>query len=363
MCLHQFSTIKRLLGGIHVYLVYILLQIIEKLNGERSLNAAYHLLKGKRSGQSLQDVKLFDIESFFGITPKLTESIYEGTMKKIAENDWITIAQNGLVQLTTQGRKYMDEGPSFHFNGWDYRGKEHLFFKRLSLFVQTISHLQQRERSFLPIQKETDIQQFVKAYFLRHRSDGIEQMRNRLYEEFHHVFRQPTMREEHKQMVVYRLTGHNDIGWTWEQLATEMKLDIVTVRLLFVEALHMMLDTVLTSNEYAILKSLAQHIRVTSYLTDSALKTMYLFQQGDSLNTIAQKRDLQMSTIEDHLIEIAMHSPTFPYDKFVEASAIQSVLNKVEELQTVRLKVLKNAFPELTYFQLRLIVTMKEGSF
>ena len=38
----------------------ILLQIFQKLNKERTISAAYHVLRGKRSGQTIQDIGLFN---------------------------------------------------------------------------------------------------------------------------------------------------------------------------------------------------------------------------------------------------------------------------------------------------------------
>ena len=43
----------------------ILLFIIHKLSGQRSENAPYYLIKGKKSGQTIQDVTYFQLSSFF----------------------------------------------------------------------------------------------------------------------------------------------------------------------------------------------------------------------------------------------------------------------------------------------------------
>ena len=51
------------------------------------------------------------------------------------------------------------------FNGWDYRGREMIFFARLSLAVQTVSNFKAGEKSFMPIQKDHDIQSFVKKLY------------------------------------------------------------------------------------------------------------------------------------------------------------------------------------------------------
>ena len=50
----------------------ILLTIISRIDGERTIYAGLHLLRGKRSGQTLQDVEYYGLKDFFGILPKLT---------------------------------------------------------------------------------------------------------------------------------------------------------------------------------------------------------------------------------------------------------------------------------------------------
>ena len=49
----------------------LLLFIISRLDGERTIYAGLHLLRGKRSGQTLQDVEYYNLKPLFGILPKL----------------------------------------------------------------------------------------------------------------------------------------------------------------------------------------------------------------------------------------------------------------------------------------------------
>ena len=75
------------------------------------------------------------------------------------------------------------------------------------------------------------------------------------------------------------------------------------------------------------------------------------------MESIAAVRKLKMSTIEDHIIEMAMNDERFPITHFVSEEQIRSVVSKSEELGTKRLKLLKNEFESLSYFELRLILT------
>lgn len=53
----------------------LLCVLFSKLDGEKTANAALHLLRGKRSGQTIQDVKYYDLKMFFGLLPKLPQQL------------------------------------------------------------------------------------------------------------------------------------------------------------------------------------------------------------------------------------------------------------------------------------------------
>ena len=93
-----------------------------------------------------------------------------------------------------------------------------------------------------------------------------------------------------------------------------------------------------------------------TYLTQSAERTKKLFEQGYSVEQIASLRKLKLSTIEDHFIEMAANMESFPFKEFISEEQRDTVWRHVEQLQTKRLRLLKQQCPELSYFQLRLIV-------
>ena len=68
----------------------ILLTIIRKLDGERTIYAGFHLLRGKRSGQTLQDVEYYGVKAFFGILPKLSLEQFNEAAKELHDADYIS---------------------------------------------------------------------------------------------------------------------------------------------------------------------------------------------------------------------------------------------------------------------------------
>ncbi len=338
----------------------ILLKIINKLDGERSIYASYHLLRGKRSGQTLQDVEYYQLKDYFGILPKLSKEEFDLNVNRLITAKHIEITADSIVRLTYIGKNELSKMDEFYFRGWDYRGSEKVFYARLSLLIQTYSNLLAQNKSFLPIQKEYEIQTFVKAFLLKYvnlESDLI----GRLNLELQLAFEKSSMSEVQKKIFVYRLTGFQLTGLTWGQLADHLKIEPMSVRLLLIEGLHRLLDVIEMSDGFPLLKKLAEGVKVNTYLTQSCLKTKDLFEKNFSIEEIAKKRSLKVSTIEDHFVEMSLNDPDFPISNFISKDKLIAVLNKSEELGTMRLRLLKAEFETLSFFQLRLILGSKSG--
>lgn len=333
----------------------ILLFIISQMNEQRTLNAGLHLLRGKKSGQTLQDVEYFNVKPFFGILPNLEETIYMQAADKLMGSS--LIAQDGkFVSLTMSGDKKVRELPRFHFRGWDYRGRERIFFSRISLLVQTLSHMRKGVTSFTPIQRDRDIQIFIKR-LLEQQPITDPAFAKQLGDELKRALLESGMSDKQKYIFACRLTGISETAKTWDQLANELKESTETLRLLFIESLHRVLPVVEDSTYFPLLNKIALDVKVHSYLTDSAMHSKRLFDQGYSMESISSIRNLKMSTIEDHVIEMAMNDKCFPVTHFVSEAQIHAVISKSEEMGTKRLKLLKNEFEALSYFELRLILT------
>ena len=136
----------------------LLLAIISRVDGERTIYAGLHLFRGKRSGQTLQDVDYYSLKEFFCILPKLNIETFDIAAEQLIETGCISIDENAVVHLTETGRSALIGLPSYRFNGWDFRGREQLFFARLSLVVQTVSNFRVGVTTFMPLQRDYEIQ-------------------------------------------------------------------------------------------------------------------------------------------------------------------------------------------------------------
>lgn len=338
----------------------ILLQIFQKLNNERTISAAYHVLKGKRSGQTIQDIGLFQLHSYFGLLPKLPRATFDEAVTLFMQYSWLKVQESGHFYMEKLGLQRAQQTPSFFFDGWHYRGNEHVFFARLSLIVQSLSHQAAAVRSFSPISRDPAIQAWVRSFLQRHHyKEG--HLHQQLLAECTNVLNILPISDANKQLVLYRLSGHRLPGWTWQQLADERKESVLDSQLAFIETLHIVLNEVhQTNNDYPLLGQIAEGLKVKILLTDSAQQTAQLYEQGYSIEQIVQLRKLKQSTIEDHFVELAMYEPNFSIGPFVSYEEAQKVWQVSTQYQTKKLKILHEALNDMSYFQLRLVLAKGE---
>lgn len=340
----------------------IILKIAEKMDGQRSLNASLHVLRGKRSGQTLQDIDYFSVKPYFSLIPKLADSTFAEAVSSLQQSGMIR-ENEGIVTVTEKGKKEAKELGDYQFDGWNYRGREELFFLRLVLLVQTLSQLRSSQNSFHPITNDRQIQQFVKGVLQTQQQSRTNSART-LAEELLHAFQITGISDLQATLLSHRLTGANASGWTWEQLEEATGEPVGSLQLEYLEALHRLIavsERVDSAEKLPILHKLVTGIRIETPLTDSTAITKKLFDQGLSIDEIAIVRQLKVNTIEDHITEIATNVEDFPIERFVDAADQLAVQQEVFRNRVKRLRLLKEKFPHLSYFQLRLILSTTKG--
>ena len=330
----------------------IIWQIFHQLKEERTISAPFHLLRGKRSGQTIQDVGIFHLHRYFGLLPKLSRKTYDEAVNQLVEQNLITVFENG--DYTLSNRQIPDK--LYPFDGWHYRGNEHIFFARLSLIVQSLSHKEAGIMGFIPIQKDPHIQKWVRHFLISNEYQGGT-LQQQLLNEILISLEQAEVDSIAKEIVIKRLTGYKIPGYTWQQLSIYENKEELDIQLLYISCLHTWLNIIiLNEKEFPLLHKIAEEIRISIPLSDSAYQTAQLFKEGYTLEKISQYRRLKISTIEDHIVELAMNDPQFSIKQFISDEEIEQVLTAVEDYDTRKLKVLREILPHLSYFQIRLVL-------
>lgn len=333
----------------------LILAIMKPLNRQRTISSPYHLIKGKKSGQTIQDIGYFGLYPYFGIFPKLDKKAYDQVIKSLFSQGYL-LANEQVIELTEKAiNTSIADTP---LNGWKYRGNEILFFNRLSLIVQTLSHMSQSVKIFDPIVNNEEIQMWVKKYLqqIQFRDLAVVQA---FKKELFTTLADSAISETHKMILTERLTGLALSGLTWQQIATSKKLSVLDVQLMTVEALHSWMAEIEKSKP-PLLLGLMEGVIQQSSLTATAQRTEKLFERGFTLEQIASLRQLKTSTIEDHVVELAMNDPYFNFKSFMSQELYKAIIIESKSQQSKRLRDIKEHLPDASYFQIRLALSIKE---
>ncbi|WKA57253.1 helix-turn-helix domain-containing protein [Planococcus shenhongbingii] len=333
----------------------LVITIMKAVNLERTISSPFHLIKGKKSGQTIQDIGYYGLYPYFAVMPKLEKQLYDEVIQRLFRQQLLK-ANDEVIDLTEKALA-MDI-PASRFNGWKYRGNEAVFLNRLSLVVQTLSYTSQQINRFDPVHNAEDLQSWVKRYLKKINFRELSAVRA-FKTEMVNSLQIASISEQQKMIVMQRLTGLGWSGLTWEQIASAHGLHILDAQLAAVEALHAWIDVIEMEN-FPLLSGLTENIVQRSVLTESTQRTLKLFEKGLSLEEIAAVRQLKTSTIEDHFVELAMNDPFFNYTAFLSKSLYEKIVAVSKNRKTKRLRDIKEELPDASYFQIRLALALKE---
>lgn len=329
----------------------IILQILTKIENERTITAPYYLLQGKRSGQTMQDVGLFKLYSFFNLLRRLPKKTYDAYIKQLEEKQYIVQTEKSFF-VTEEGKASIQPLP--YFDGWHLRGNEHIFFARIALIIQTLSNQSEQVHAFIPVQKDVNVQKWCRQFLTRHQFK-TNKLQKPLLQEILESIEKLDIPEFQKEIFTMRLHGAKISGVTWSQLATQFDLSEIDCQLYFISFLHVWIREIFqNAKAYPYLSEFVQDIYFQQTVSQSTFQTAQLYAKGYSLEQISAIRNLKLTTIEDHIVEIALYEQNFDTSQFLTEDEIQQVVQAVEAYDTKKLKVLKEVLPQLSYFQLKL---------
>ncbi|MFJ5965041.1 helix-turn-helix domain-containing protein [Bacillus sp. NPDC093026] len=338
------------------YLDVMLMDSVHKLNGERSISAVYHLFKGKKSSQTIQDASLFQLSNYFGWYPHFTRDQLEHSVRKLEDEHFIcktgdtySVTDAGKMMLSQQ---FLNKPMPAYFHGAHYQDKAKTLWMRLSLLVQVLSHHAAGSYQYVPIQRDVSVQSWTKTFLKQYHKKKLSQ-------DLHHELERLLMRlsDQEALIFVYSLTSNERIGRTYQQIAEWMNEDVWYVYVLFWNVLHYFIQSA-QKGEAAIMKRMLSDLENKRVLTNSTHKTLELVQKGFSIDQIAQIRSLKKATIEDHIVELSIHEPNFSIEPYVKLDEQQAIHDVADRLQTNKMKLIKEKLEhKYSYFQIRLALT------
>jgi uncharacterized protein YpbB len=344
---------------VETYLSYLILFCLQKINGERTTYSIYHLLKGKKSSQTIQDAHLFNMTNLFQTFPQLSRIYFDEIIRHLVNENYIQIIDTEKFKITLRGlaqleKTFIQLPLPLALNGWKYHSIQEDFWKRLSLLIQVCSNLINYDSSYIPIHNDNKTSDWVKAILLT-LCKNREELSNELLREIINCLNSSD--EINPEVVVRRLTGHKQIGLTSVQVAEMLKMDLNYFQLHFLNCIHFMIERIATNrDQYPILQNLLIDYQKPIILTKSSLVTYRYLQLGYTIEEIASVRNLKTSTIEDHIVEIALNDSNFLLEPFVPVEIETMIRQAIQKLNSKQLKMIRLELQgNITYFQIRLV--------
>lgn len=342
----------------------IVLHCLKSLNSERSIYSIYHLLKGKKTSQTIQDAHLFQLTHYFGAFPLITRKDLEHLINHLFEHQWIVPCEDHRFRLTKIGEEHLfhlkNRYPTLiYLNGLKYHQKDKRFWERLSLLIQVISNLVHKETNYIPIQKNKETHIWLKSFLNKTKLER-KIFGESLYEEVVDCFQME--RNLNPSILIFRLTGYNRIGHTSQQTAEMLKVEYVQYHLEFLNILHYLINQISTNrNRFPLMYAILEHSKQNIAMTNSASRTYEMLKMGYSIEKIAKYRRLRTNTIEDHIVEIALNVTDFPIDNFVDRQKQKSIVTAAKQTASKQLKRIKDEVGSANYFEIRLVLA-KQGA-
>jgi uncharacterized protein YpbB len=353
----------------------VILNGLAPLAGERTIQALYYILRGRKANQTQQDVHLYSLQPYYRMFPRLSKEQWEEKIASLAEKRFIAERlTDGAVQkptftLTERGKEVMAHGREQYklerwfapFTSVSVSDRLILFWQRLHLMVQTVSQLIAGDLAFLPVVRDKRVQQWVKQALAdaQKRQMWLDGLHDELY-----ALLEP-LPVSVQELIVSQFSGAQQVGSTVTQLALCRGEAPSYIQLQFRYGLAESMNRLERDGgvRFPLLSSLNEHSQGKDpRLSESANLTYQLVKRNYSVEEIARIRQIKPGTVEDHLVEIALHCPEWDFSRYVSPSDCERILRVSEELGTVRLRLLKDRLGErYTYLQIRLALAARRG--
>ncbi|WP_255433309.1 helix-turn-helix domain-containing protein [Brevibacillus sp. LEMMJ03] len=347
---------------------------LRPLAGERTIQALYYILRGRKTNQTLQDVHLFALYPYYRMIPRLLKEDWDKIVAALLQQGLIRLlpapgeGRKPSFGMTEAGETYAAAGrEKYRLGFWfqPFAGTEaaeplDLFWRRLHLLVQTVSHLLANDLSFQPVVQDKQVQQWVKQRLAR--PEQRERWQEHLADELYRLLE--PLPASVQEVVIARFSGAAQSGQTLTQLALHRREAPSYIQLQFRYGLARAMEALRSdSGRFPLLAELAGPSGGRERrLSESAEQTYALLRQGFSVEEIARRRRIKPSTVEDHLAEIALRCPEWDCSRFLPPALAERIVQACEQLGTSRLRVVKDHLgPDVSYLQIRLALARRKG--
>jgi len=352
--LNELNSLKE---GAGLFADYLLLLFT---TAPRRPKALFNVLRGKRTVSTLfaglTTGTLSLLDSWHGVEL----STFEAATQQLVTAGWLAATDPGYLKLTPAGERHQQQLMTTLYlpTAWEaFQSADVRQFTATSqLALQVVSEAVHQQRRYYPITTDRRIQRAVKQWFRQWQRPTLGEQ---IYQELT-AFLQ-TQSSELATVFSQSLTGFNFPGQTDQQLAAQVDRHPVEI-LVMRKDLSCHWVAWLKENPGTPLAALLQPYLKPNPVSSSAWQTYQDYKTGESLAQISQRRQLKLSTVREHLLEVAILWPEFPAAELLtpaRLTPLAAIFADNPVIETWRFQTVQAVLPEMDFFWFRLYQIMR----
>lgn len=326
-------------------------------------NQLYHILSGKRTASNLYTAKTLNLIPIFGLKETMSRREYDAQFTKWLGSGWI-VAQDDAYVPTPFALTLLENAEATDFfpqymNIGRFGHAVELFWARMQLLVQVVSHQAYGATGYIPIVGDRDVQVWVKEWVRSHKNTP----------HFPTTFGQEWLQtlsflpSKHAQLITSALSGYEKIGTTSRQRSFLLGVDRQRADLEFIEALHHFYRVCRKQPNCPYLYQLAREADHATFegVTQSTYATIQLVKQNKNPVEISRLRRLKENTIWEHLIEWVIIHPKQSFRTFIPPSIYTQTKQHLQDRPSISMTEVQQHIPDLIFPWFRLIQLEEEA--
>lgn len=304
-------------------------------------STVFHILQGKRTASILYRAIDYSLETFFGFFPQLDRSVFYKKLDGLVSMGYLSFSPETKEYLQSEiGKNKVESYFSAHYYpsqlNWLTQGRAITEFQRIIYFLtQIFSEIRHKNNRYLPVEKDYDIQQWVKSWMAK-QDIPLQKLAIEFGMEWKRLL--SCLETENAIILVHLMSGHDAVGLTKNQLSHQMNLSELEITFRQYDSISYLIQQISADSKHIpLFDSIVQETVVPSEkgISTSAKETALLLKKGFSIEKIAHIRHLKKSTISEHVIELAILFPTLDIQPFIPTeiyAALKTLLADSPEL-------------------------------
>ncbi|MFV0560865.1 MAG: helix-turn-helix domain-containing protein [Enterococcus sp.] len=278
------------------------------------VSTMYQLLIGRRTSSVLLYGFFHENLSKLGSFPKLKKELFYQVIQQLIAQGYL-IENEELVGITIEGSKKIERTDSLYdaIDFFSYGRTDKECWRLLKFSIQVVSQMAYRENHYLPTETSPFYTYKIKQWL---QGKIKEVLIEEVFTELTSIFAQ--LPQNQADYLAQQLVGANQVGMLPYQLCPSLS-DPTELYLYQSMTIHALLDKITEHSVfYPLIVELFQQNQ-----NQSMLVTKNLILHGQTPQQVMEKRKIKEGTLSDHLIEWAIISDDFPFEKFLSHETIQ----------------------------------------